>query len=174
MNEYQHTEALVRILAFMAAGNTESAEKVLQWAYSTNSPKRDEKKERRTARKEEKAKKTDEFIKRYLNPETKISPESIARFISKYIDGNATRDLNKTTIKKFIVDLPYEQFLKTIYWTSISSVVKARAGKKCAICGRTDKLQVHHTTYAHHGEEIKHIGDLICVCPECHEIIHNK
>lgn len=166
--------AIAKILAFMATGDKDSAEKVLAWAYSKNTKQRDEKTEKRNARKEEKEKKTEEFIRKYLNPEVKITPESIAMFISKFIEGKAMRDMNKATVKKYIIDLPYEKFLKTTYWASISSVVKSRGGKKCALCGRTERLQVHHTTYANHGEEIKHLADLICVCPECHKKIHNN
>ena len=41
---------------------------------------------------------------------------------------------------------------------------------RCRVCGSQGPLTVHHITYNHFGNE--DMRDLITLCPECHERIH--
>lgn len=34
-------------------------------------------------------------------------------------------------------------------------------------------LNVHHNSYAHHGQEHKHLEDLVVLCNNCHKKFHN-
>ena len=80
--------------------------------------------------------------------------------------------------------LKYDEFLDSEYWQNLSSLLKSRAGWKCQACGEKfpdwkpesrGKLQVHHKTYAHRGEEYPdHLEDLIVLCNCCHAKEHGK
>ena len=83
----------------------------------------------------------------------------------------------KTKIKKQ-KDVPictaknYNEFLKSEYWNYVKKKVLIRDKYKCTVCGKTSKLQIHHTTYKHHKAEHKHLGDLLTVCNKCHYEFH--
>jgi hypothetical protein len=64
----------------------------------------------------------------------------------------------------------YDELLKMWYWRIISA--KLRSNGKCAHCGVTKNLHVHHKTYKHHGCEHLHLEDLEVLCEECHEKEH--
>lgn len=69
--------------------------------------------------------------------------------------------------------LKYDEFLKTKYWMAISRMVKDAAGE-CEECGATDNLHVHHLTYDNHGNEHNNLGDLKCLCRDCHLKAHHE
>lgn len=66
----------------------------------------------------------------------------------------------------------YNEFLKSIYWEAVKLMVKSRDGYTCQDCGIKQDLQVHHKTYAHHGDEKNHLDDLITLCHTCHRKAH--
>lgn len=68
--------------------------------------------------------------------------------------------------------LPYKDFLLTSYWKNIVAQVRARDGHRCRICNGSKRLDVHHRTYQHHGEEHLHLDDLTTLCHVCHERHH--
>ncbi len=80
--------------------------------------------------------------------------------------------------------MPYQKFLKTPFWCSVRAFIIKRAQYMCEMCalsyhGRQQDpehcpLQVHHRTYEHHGWEDEYPGDLIALCPECHERVTKK
>lgn len=47
---------------------------------------------------------------------------------------------------KAIRELPYNEFLNHWYWWVISTYMKHK-NENCALCGSTEKLNVHHKTY---------------------------
>ncbi len=51
-------------------------------------------------------------------------------------------------------------------------LVLERDEKKCVNCDSKEKLEVHHTTYKHHGDELNHLEDLETLCHDCHEGWH--
>lgn len=80
-----------------------------------------------------------------------------------------TRDREKLRAMK------YSDFLKTNFWQKVAKRVRKRAKFKCQVCGCSDKtLHVHHNSYEHHGEENKHLEDLVCLCEDCHRLYHGK
>lgn len=66
----------------------------------------------------------------------------------------------------------YDFFLKSAYWQKIRTAVFDRDDNKCVMCGSTEAIQAHHKTYAHHGDEMDFLEDLITVCTKCHRKIH--
>lgn len=70
----------------------------------------------------------------------------------------------------------YYDYLNSPKWQKIRFKVAKRAKFMCECCGKkcTDKktlkgFQVHHTTYEHLYDEIKHLDDLMFICKGCHE-----
>lgn len=66
--------------------------------------------------------------------------------------------------------IPYVEYLESIHWQLIRKEALRRAGYRCQVCNGGSKLNVHHRTYAHRGEERE--GDVIVLCESCHSIFH--
>lgn len=82
--------------------------------------------------------------------------------------------MKKETVEN-LKKMKYEDFLQTDYWKLVSEQARINAHYKCQLCGCNDKkLNVHHNTYEHRGEEFKHMEDLICLCEDCHNFYHRK
>lgn len=63
----------------------------------------------------------------------------------------------------------YQTYLKSDAWRKRRVAFIRFAGGKC-FCGTTQKLRVHHVTYARMGHELN--ADLRLVCETHHELIH--
>ena len=82
--------------------------------------------------------------------------------------------MKKETVEN-LKKMKYEDFLQTDYWKLVSEQARINAHYKCQLCGCNDKkLNVHHNTYEHRGEEFKHMEELICLCEDCHNFYHHK
>lgn len=81
------------------------------------------------------------------------------------------REITVQTLE-FLRDMPYSQFMKSLYWRLVRKEVLSRKGKRCSECNRTNDLQVHHTTYEHHGMEHRYLNDLVVLCSLCHAKQH--
>lgn len=68
----------------------------------------------------------------------------------------------------------YHEYLQSAYWKQVSAAVKERAENRCQMCNGKDRLEAHHRTYEHRGREMEHLGDLICLCRNCHGFFHEK
>lgn len=66
----------------------------------------------------------------------------------------------------------YDEFLQSDYWQQVRKWVIERDSHTCQHCGATKRLQVHHLTYEHHGEEHLYPEDLVTLCRGCHEAVH--
>ncbi len=71
-------------------------------------------------------------------------------------------------------ELPYREFLNTIYWSIVRNYVVYRRGYRCELCGKNQNLNVHHKTYENHGSEHSNLDDLILLCRNCHAKFHDK
>lgn len=113
-------------------------------------------------------KNTQNYINSFLKPTSKyytVNEEEITN----------NKNVNYKDIKEYIQTMDYSSFLQTTYWKVISRKKKKDSKNKCQVCNSKDKLNVHHSTYEHHGEEHKYIDtDLICLCEKCHSLFHNK
>lgn len=63
----------------------------------------------------------------------------------------------------------YNAYLRTPEWGKRRKLVFKRAGNVCEGCHERPASQIHHTTYAHVGNEP--LWELRAVCHECHELI---
>lgn len=64
----------------------------------------------------------------------------------------------------------YNAYLLTPAWRAKRAAVLARANGTCEGCAQRLATQVHHTTYAHVGNEL--LFELVAVCDTCHHILH--
>lgn len=62
----------------------------------------------------------------------------------------------------------YNQYLNSDIWRETK---KKKKRTKC-VCGSNKKLHLHHKTYERVGDE--HLRDLVWLCKECHEYLHDN
>ncbi len=68
--------------------------------------------------------------------------------------------------------MPYPTFLQTDYWRIIRAYVLSMRAYKCFRCGSQIRIELHHTSYVHHGTEHEHLEDLELACGACHRFVH--
>ena len=66
--------------------------------------------------------------------------------------------------------LPYGEYLKTAHWQKLRQAKLREADDRCSICNGRERLQVHHRTYEHLGNEAW--DDLTVLCDGCHGTFH--
>ena len=74
----------------------------------------------------------------------------------------------------FFKKMPYQMFLNTYYWKTISDYKKEQFGNKCQLCGSEKYLNTHHRDYSIRGEEFKNLNELTVLCNKCHSKFHDK
>jgi hypothetical protein len=71
--------------------------------------------------------------------------------------------------RKNLRALPYTEYLQTDWWKHVRAVALKTRGTKCERCGATHRqLHIHHKSYVHRGDELRHLDDLEVVCRLCH------
>jgi 5-methylcytosine-specific restriction endonuclease McrA len=60
----------------------------------------------------------------------------------------------------------YERYLRSEHWREFRKLALEHYGNKCAVCGSTKNLNVHHLDYSSFGEE--HFEDVQVLCKSCH------
>lgn len=98
----------------------------------------------------------------------------IADLITFLINEFKTKGQVTPKVSEQLKALPYPEFLNTEYWNTIRKYMLDQAKYKCQLCNSNGTLHVHHKTYEHHGDEHNHLEDLIVLCKQCHEKIHDK
>lgn len=73
-------------------------------------------------------------------------------------------------VRQPVTQQSYTVYIQSARWKLTREAVLRRDKKRCVRCGGTYRLQVHHTTYAHFGDEP--LDDLITLCDECHDLEH--
>jgi 5-methylcytosine-specific restriction endonuclease McrA len=69
----------------------------------------------------------------------------------------------------------YSAYLKSPQWLEgVRPAVLKRDRYQYVQCGSKHRLQVHHDTYDHVGNEMKHLGDLRTLCKTCHDKQHPR
>lgn len=66
----------------------------------------------------------------------------------------------------------YDSYLKGKHWKLKKKEFYNHNERKCVKCGKTTELHVHHMTYENIGNES--LSDLICLCRDCHNKVHDK
>ena len=124
---------------------------------------------------------TNLFIKQYLRPNKHFKRnESISKIYDRMIHPYYPVEWDQ--ICDYILDsLTYDEFLSTEYWEIISYYIKITRNFTCEKCGKKynimSKLNVHHKTYSHHGEEHKPEvieNDLELLCENCPDNFHKR
>lgn len=64
----------------------------------------------------------------------------------------------------------YTGYLQSPSWARRRQAVLTRAGGLCEGCRESAAVHVHHTTYAHAGNEL--LFELVALCHACHQIAH--
>lgn len=103
---------------------------------------------------------------------TEIKYEALVRKLhkSKRVNKSKVKPNYPTTAE--LKALPYKEFLKTKYWHIVRTKILKRDGHKCIICKNKTSLQVHHDSYKNHGNELKHLDELMTLCDKCHKEHH--
>lgn len=107
----------------------------------------------------------------YCNPKIQYNRQTwnISCIIQAYPIGEY-----RSKATAFLKKMPYNDFLKTAYWQSISTYIIDLNKGRCSACGSDKKPCVHHKTYQHRGEEIFFLEDLACLCLVCHNKFHGQ
>lgn len=90
-------------------------------------------------------------------------------------ESYAPRRKNKTDKKaRKRKKMPYAEFLQTPYWQSVRATMLERSDHRCHRCNAREHLQVHHISYEHRGDEMRHLELLVVLCRDCHASVHGK
>ena len=76
-------------------------------------------------------------------------------------------------VKRGSRKMRYERFMASEDWRDIRTVMLDIYNHKCAVCGDTEDLQVHHLTYERFGGD-ERTTDLQVLCKPCHEKAHGR
>lgn len=72
-----------------------------------------------------------------------------------------------------MMSMPYNEYLLTDHWVHFRKETLKFFGHKCSLCNAKDKeLHVHHKTYENRGRET--FNDVVVLCSDCHELVHNE
>lgn len=71
---------------------------------------------------------------------------------------------------KTLVEMPYNKYLKTIYWHELKKTVHKIFGKKCEVCDSKNDIHIHHFNYSNRGKET--FNDIAILCSLCHHAMH--
>ena len=82
----------------------------------------------------------------------------------------ASRDLRKKEHNPYV---EYQEYLQSKEWQIVRRKRLQIDGYRCQMCGTGKNLQVHHISYEHLGQE-KEIDDLVTLCKECHQKVHEE
>ena len=67
----------------------------------------------------------------------------------------------------------YSEYLQSLHWQLLRKRFYDKRERKCHCCDRVDgQIDLHHITYINLGSE--RIDQLICLCHECHGLVHEK
>lgn len=91
-----------------------------------------------------------------------------SRYSVRICDDCATRGSAPPDLRT----MPYRDYLKTPHWKATRQRALERADRRCQLCGSSERLEVHHNTYANRGNE--HDSDVIVLCDPCHEAFHDR
>lgn len=73
-------------------------------------------------------------------------------------------------VRQHVTQQAYGVYIQSARWKLTREAVLRRDKKRCVRCNGSYRLQVHHTTYAHFGDEP--LEDLITLCDACHDLEH--
>ncbi|MDR2597257.1 MAG: hypothetical protein LBC76_08065 [Treponema sp.] len=113
-----------------------------------------------------------DYVHRFLNPNYKKDGVEFIKNLKFRLE--LLQDGHSNNIAEYIKAMEYKEFLKTLYWQTISEYKKNEADNKCQLCNKGGVLHTHHRTYSIHGYEVLYPEDLIVLCEKCHSKFHGK
>ena len=104
-------------------------------------------------------------MEKYLRPQTLFNK---SKFQSYHEQLNPNKDESLT-----LRQIEHREYIKTPKWQSKREKVMQRANHHCEGCGEYLGVagHVHHTTYNNWKDEF--LFELIYLCKECHQRVHN-
>ncbi|HVE23098.1 MAG TPA: HNH endonuclease signature motif containing protein [Acidocella sp.] len=97
----------------------------------------------------------------------KTRPENDSENIGCFLEAGPSPSHRERELAR----MPYADYLQSAEWAEIRRKAYARAGYKCQVCGKQDKLNVHHNNYPPRGTESPR--DLLVMCESCHQKFHD-
>jgi 5-methylcytosine-specific restriction endonuclease McrA len=95
------------------------------------------------------------------------SARQLAIWDDRTFDAPSARNFRRTP-QQARVDY-YRAYLQSPQWECRRRETIVRAKFRCERCGKVRRLQVHHLTYSHVGDEYP--DQLVAVCVRCHIIL---
>lgn len=84
--------------------------------------------------------------------------------------GIMCRDCMRVPQRQRMTTELYHEYLQTEHWQGKRREALDRAGHRCQVCAKTERLDVHHNFYGNLGGEP--LVDLVVLCRWCHELFH--
>lgn len=109
--------------------------------------------------------------KKYLGPPTHDNPEAWIEERAKQYTNTPTRQGNRRYNGHFHT-AEYENYIHSNAWRSRRKRALRIGHNRCAMCGSTISLQVHHLSYKHLGHELD--NELVVLCASCHKKVHSR
>jgi len=78
--------------------------------------------------------------------------------------------VSQLIVRQPVIEAGYNQYILSARWKLTREAALRRDKRRCVGCGKADKLQVHHKTYARLGDEA--LDDLVTLCMDCHRLEH--
>ena len=82
-----------------------------------------------------------------------------------YLDAMNSRNPRKISRMK-------RDYRKSRAWRNKRKLKIQMSGYGCDVCGTSEKIEVHHLSYTHFGDE--RVSELQVLCSACHSDAHNR
>ena len=113
-----------------------------------------------------------ERIYDYLNKTENISLPIEASAAAQKPEARCGDDIY-TQYLNHMYKLKYNDYLLTEHWKHFAKEAIKHYRYKCTLCNAKEvTLHIHHKTYENLGRET--FNDVICLCAECHKMVHGK
>lgn len=89
---------------------------------------------------------------------------------SRYFSAPTRNRSNQFLKVKKMSREEYQEYLKSDHWQSLRKRKLSHSKCRCAICGSTDRLEVHHLQYKNIFDV--DLTDLRILCNRCHDLFH--
>ena len=93
----------------------------------------------------------------------------------KYLESETEEERSNRI--QFLRDLSYKDYSSyrnTTHWKLVRSLKPQDICEKCGRRKRDKRLDLHHKTYEHLGEEENYLKDLEVFCSSCHAEVHGR
>lgn len=110
--------------------------------------------------------------KKYIGSPTHDNPEAWIEERAKHYDNGPGRSrYGNRSYNGHVHTAEYENYIHSSAWRSRRQRALQLGHYRCAKCGSTTSLQVHHLSYQHLGHELD--NELVVLCASCHRQVHN-